>query len=328
MKRKIIFLLFSSLLLTFACLSANKIFALGTVEINTASLQQLETLTGIGAVKAQAIIDARPYSSIDDLLKAKGIGEKTLRKIKDQGLAYVDKNLGNQNSEPETNLNPQGLDDKGIVKAESEVIYPSGIYINEVLPNPEGADETEEWIELYNTNNFDVDLSGWQIKDIEGTTTTHTIKQNTIISANGFLVLKRPETKIMLNNDSDGLNLISPDKKIIHSVNFPKAPLGQSYNKTGSGWSYSTTLTQGATNILTAIIVKTNNKTLPNAKNSVNNKGAEAGLADLSHAININQENKQNNNPWFLFFITLATAIILATIVLSIKLKIKKNSSD
>lgn len=64
------------------------VFAL--VDINTASLKQLETLTGIGPIKAQAIIEARPFSSLDGLLKVKGIGEKTLEKIKTQGLAYVD----------------------------------------------------------------------------------------------------------------------------------------------------------------------------------------------------------------------------------------------
>jgi len=64
-------------------------FAAGPIEINTAPLLQLEDLAGIGPSLGQRIIDGRPYSSLEGLLKVKGIGEKTLQKIKVQGLAYV-----------------------------------------------------------------------------------------------------------------------------------------------------------------------------------------------------------------------------------------------
>jgi len=172
-----------------------------------------------------------------------------------------------KNSEQETVNNKQLTStENGSLPSQSQEIpatYPSNIFINEVLPSPEGPDAEEEWIEIFNKNEFEIDLSGWKIQDTAGKTNTYTFPKNTRISANGFFVLGRPTSKIILNNDGDGLKLINPNGEIVDEVSYPKAEKGKSYNKTplesssedltgraDSGWVRSSSLTPGAQNII------------------------------------------------------------------------------
>src|SRR5699024_2332444 len=57
------------------------------VRINYATQKEVETLSGIGPAKAEAIIQYRDehglFKSVEDLLNISGIGEKTLEKMKD-----------------------------------------------------------------------------------------------------------------------------------------------------------------------------------------------------------------------------------------------------
>jgi competence protein ComEA len=65
---------------------ASKTMLQGTVNINMADATQLQLLPGIGPKAAESIVSYRgsagPFKSVDDLVKVKGVGPKTLEKIR------------------------------------------------------------------------------------------------------------------------------------------------------------------------------------------------------------------------------------------------------
>jgi len=61
----------------------------GEIDVNTASREELEEITRIGPVLAERIIKERPFYSLNELKRVKGIGETTLKRIEEEGLAKI-----------------------------------------------------------------------------------------------------------------------------------------------------------------------------------------------------------------------------------------------
>lgn len=79
------------LVLGFVC---QPVFAASKVNLNTATVEQLVELKGIGEKTALKIVEYRKnkkFSTVDDLVDVKGIGDKTLEKIRGQLTVAVKK---------------------------------------------------------------------------------------------------------------------------------------------------------------------------------------------------------------------------------------------
>ena len=83
------------------------------IDINEASLQQLESLNGVGEVIAKRIIDYRkayPFTSKRDIIKVKGIGEKLYSKIENRIMVIKEVSKGTD-SGSKININMASLDE-------------------------------------------------------------------------------------------------------------------------------------------------------------------------------------------------------------------------
>ena len=105
---------------------------------------------------------------------------------------------------------------------------PLSAVINEIAWMGTANSANDEWIELYNTTNTSLDISGWTLKSEDG---KPTIKLSGTIPANGFYILERTDNSTLpgitadkiytgaLSNSGEDLKLFDSLGIIIDEVN-------------------------------------------------------------------------------------------------------------
>jgi hypothetical protein len=124
------------------------------------------------------------------------------------------------------------------------------IRINEVFPNPEGSPEVDEFIEIYNTTDEVLDLSGWTLMDTVGSPKVYTFPQ-IVLEGKKIFVFRHDITKIVLNNTSDGVVLKNASGDVIDEMTFDQSEEGISVGRypDGTGEFFSMLPTEGSNNI-------------------------------------------------------------------------------
>lgn len=261
------------------------------ININTASLENLIKIVHIGESRGIELISLRPFTSLDELSKINGISELRIKDIKDQGIAFI-----------------EIISQEELLVGEITQEYPKNIIFNELLPSPKGPDSENEWIEIFNKNDFEVNLSDWQITDTKGTTKIFTFKKGQTIKANEYLLLSRGETKITLNNSGDGLQLLNPLKEIIDSIDYENAENKKSLSLIKGSWIWNSELTPGMRNIYNEIkeIVPEREDKIP----TENNKEIKIITTEIKE-------------PYNYIFVATFTALISAILILLIKKNVR-----
>ncbi len=122
------------------------------------------------------------------------------------------------------------------------------IVLSEFLPSPSTG--FDEWVEIYNADSTDIDVSAWHISDASGKQTSLT----GTLAAGAYQTIVNPSGK--LNNDGDTINLLDATGNLIDSVTYgttaipaPKHDVSLSFSD--NTWLISDTATPGAANLVT-----------------------------------------------------------------------------
>ena len=255
--------------------------ASGIININTASLMELDDLPGIGPVKAQAILDYReqngPFGAIEEIMNVPGIGQAIFDAMKDsltvEGGGQISPELPpyQEEAEEEQEEEEEEAAEEEAEEEQEERTWTAGdVVINEFVSDP--ADNDVEWIELYNKTNAIIDLAGWTIT--EGSNAKTVLSgQLAGTGAGKFLVVEKPKGN--LNNAGDVMVLRDRSGREIDRVaygnwndgntedNAPVAPDpyatarisdGHNTGNNARDFAVTATPTKGRANIITPII--------------------------------------------------------------------------
>ena len=117
----------------------------------------------------------------------------------------------------------------GTEKTESEecddkATHAGGVYISAAVPNPEGTDAGNEWVEITNSSSEVKSLDNYSIEDRQGSGRHQLIGS---IAAGDTLKIVFPEdSPVKLSNSSDDIKLLL-EEDIVHEVSYRNASSGK-----------------------------------------------------------------------------------------------------
>ncbi len=99
------------------------------------------------------------------------------------------------------------------------------IVISEIFPNPVG-DDTKEFIEIYNPNDYDINISNWKIKDLSSSF----FKLTGLIKSKSYFLISREDSKLALNNSKEEIFIYDCKDVLITNLKYDKSYENQSYS--------------------------------------------------------------------------------------------------
>ena len=175
-----------------------------------------------------------------------------------EGVSYIRLNTGEFDWTETLVEETATISDEQKEREEATIVYTDEIQINELLPYPSNG--AEEFIELKNLSNEEVNLKNWVISD---KSSKYKIS-DLVLPANGYVVLNKSQTKIALNNfGAETVMLQNPLKEVVDQMEYDNPLRNQSYNRIESEDSmWSLAATPGQANLIKTAIVTIANEEL------------------------------------------------------------------
>ena len=122
------------------------------------------------------------------------------------------------------------------------------IVINEIFPDPAGADTGQEWLEFKNKSSDKIDLLNWRVENSNG---KYEFKSQQLLAAGVFYILNNTQSKLAFKNSTDTISLYNNLDELIDQVEYANAAQGETYARGANGnWFWTTKATPGEENII------------------------------------------------------------------------------
>lgn len=123
------------------------------------------------------------------------------------------------------------------------------IQITELLPNPAGSDIGNEYIEFYNPNLHDVDLTGYVLWVGPGFEKSYAVPAHTLLPAEAYIRLSNTDILYTLVNSSSRAKLVAPAGNTVSEAPAYNNPLdNEAWGQINTIWQYTNQPTPAAAN--------------------------------------------------------------------------------
>jgi hypothetical protein len=154
--------------------------------------------------------------------------------------------------------------------------------LTELLPNPDKplTDAADEFVELYNSNTVEFDLSGFRLEaGASATKRRYTFPAGTKLPVKSFKAFFSSDTHLNLSNTQGLVRLIDPlGNEISTSTVYPAAKANLAWALVKGSWQWTTRPTPNAANILAKPIVKVKKGSTKSTSTKPSTTGFSAGV--------------------------------------------------
>lgn len=121
--------------------------------------------------------------------------------------------------------------------------------ITELLANPEGDDEGNEYIEVFNPNNEEVVMDMYRLIIGNDDPKTYAFPEGTVIPAGAYMRFSDDDISFTLVNSTSTVKLVDNDGLVIASSEYADPPVGSAWALIGDVWQYTNVPTPGLANV-------------------------------------------------------------------------------
>ncbi len=134
------------------------------------------------------------------------------------------------------------------IPAASPTVDELRLQLTELFPDPKGADDEKEFIEVWNPTSSTISLYNWRLRDNRNRWYQFT---GTTLEPDARVAVPRSRSALALANTSGSISLVHPSDVVIDATSYTRTIAGATWARDTQGfWRYTTSSTPGSPNVI------------------------------------------------------------------------------